>query len=298
MPKMPSSALLGASVVVLPVLLLAGAGSGMQPATGPLTGPALIPAPPAIGTPAAVSAVSVPGVVIPAAAPAPVTPVRGVVIPAAVPARTVDAVHAATEAALEALSSRVGRTSSDDALYHAFEAYYRYRDENSDKVRKPYFYFVDLGLNNGTPRGWVFDMDALRIVDGPFTVAHGRGSSQGRNGVPTKFSNRPGSYASSLGLYLAQETYTFRSSSYSSVGLRMKGESGEFNDAARARGIVAHGAPYVTRSDAGRSEGCPAMEMERARRLLPMLSNGGVVFIYSPRDPRWLESDPWLQGDD
>jgi hypothetical protein len=268
MPKMPSSSvLLSASIVVLPVLLLTGAGSGVRVEAAR---PADVPAPAAVA--------------VPATAPA---------LPAAV-----DAVHAATEAALEALSSRVGRTSSDDALYHAFEAYYRYRDGNAAAVRKPYFYFVDLGLDNATPRGWVFDMDALRIVEGPFTVAHGRGSSQGRNGVPTKFSNRPGSYASSLGLYLAEETYTFRSSSYSSVGLRMRGESGEFNDAARARGIVAHGAPYVTRGDAGRSEGCPAMEMERARRLLPMLSNGGVVFIYSPRDPRWLERDPWLQGDD
>ena len=104
--------------------------------------------------------------------------------------------------------------------------------------------------------------------------------------------------ASSLGLYLAQETYTFRGRaggrSYSSIGLRMKGESAGFNDAARRRGIVSHGAPYVTARDAGRSEGCPAMELDRARRLLPMLANGGVVFIYSPNDSRWLASDSWV----
>jgi hypothetical protein len=143
-------------------------------------------------------------------------------------------------------------------------------------------------------------MESLKLVEGPFTVSHGNGTSRSRNGVPTKFSNRAGSHASSLGLYLAQETYTFRGKSggraYSSVGLRMKGESGAFNDAARARGIVAHGAPYVTANDAGRSEGCPAMELARANRLLPKIANGGVVFIFSPADEKWLAVDPWVNA--
>lgn len=261
------------AVAALPVLLLAGAASARPDAPAPL--PEVVP--------------------VAATTPSPVADPIVVAAAAPVGAEPVDAVDAATEAALKVLSVHVKRSSSPDALRNAFEAYYRYRGENEERVRKPYFWFVDLGLDNQTPRGWVFDMEALRLVEGPFTVAHGRGSSRGRNGVPTKFSNRPGSYMSSLGLYLAEETYTFRSSSYSAMGLRMRGESGEFNSAARARGIVAHGAPYVTRGDAGRSEGCPAMEMERARRLLPMIANGGVVFIYSPLDERWLEQDPWLQ---
>jgi hypothetical protein len=116
--------------------------------------------------------------------------------------------------------------------------------------------------------------------------------------VPTVFSNVPGSHASSLGLYLTRETYAFRGRAggraYRSVGLRLRGESGAFNDAAEERGIVVHGAPYVTASGAGRSEGCPAMEPERAERLLPLLAGGSVVFIYSPRDARWLREGPWV----
>jgi hypothetical protein len=212
-----------------------------------------------------------------------------------------DDVALSTEAALRALASAVSRMSHPDALRSAFRAYFSHRAAHPDEVRKPYFYYVDMGLGNATPRGYVFDMDDLSVIDGPFTVAHGRGSSKARNGVPTSFSNRPGSYASSLGLYLAQETYTFSGTAggkrYTSVGLRMRGESDEFNDAARARGIVAHGAPYVTAREAGRSEGCPAMEQDRARRLLPMLANGGVVFIYSPNDDRWLARDPWINAD-
>jgi hypothetical protein len=222
--------------------------------------------------------------------------------PAAAPvsaARARSSAAAAAGDALRTLGARVGRTSDPTALRTALEAYYAYRDAHPEQVRKPYLYFVDFGLGNASPRGWVFDMDAHRVVEGPFMVAHGRGSGP-RNGVPKKFSNRPGSYASSLGLYLAQETYTFSGTAngrrYTSVGLRMRGESGSFNGAARARGIVAHGAPYVSARESGRSEGCPAMEPARARRLLPLIADGGVVFIYSPNDSRWLRRDPWVNA--
>ncbi|MGH7449057.1 MAG: murein L,D-transpeptidase catalytic domain-containing protein [Longimicrobiales bacterium] len=208
------------------------------------------------------------------------------------------AVVASADAALRALASRVKTVSHSAALRTAFQAYYNYRLTNPEAVRKPYLYYVDMGLDNRTPRGYVFDMDRLTLVDGPFAVAHGRGSARTRDAVPTSFSNRPGSKATSLGLYLAQETYSFNGKlagrRYSSVGLRMRGESGQFNSAARGRGIVAHGAPYVSRGQAGRSEGCPAMEMARAKRILPMIANGGVVFIYSPNDRNWLRNDPWL----
>jgi len=202
--------------------------------------------------------------------------------------------------ALRSLARHVPRSSHPEALGIAFEAYYRYRAGHPRAVRKPYLYFVDLGLDNRTPRGWVFDMDALELVEGPFPVAHGSGSSTARDAVPTVFSNRTGSHASSLGLYLAQETYDFHGraggKAYRSMGLRLRGESGRFNDAARERGIVVHGAPYVTPTSAGRSQGCPAMEPERAQRLLPMLENGGVVFVYSPNDGEWLGQGPWVSA--
>lgn len=69
---------------------------------------------------------------------------------------------------------------------------------------------------------------------------------------------------------------------YTSLGLRLRGVTPGYNDNARARGVVAHGAPYVTLSRAGRSEGCPALEEQRARRVLPELSNGGMVYLFSP----------------
>ncbi|HLL82691.1 MAG TPA: hypothetical protein VK420_08555, partial [Longimicrobium sp.] len=80
---------------------------------------------------------------------------------------------ARTRAALTALRSRVRRQSDPDALRLAFRAYYNYKAAHPEDVRKPYLYYVDYGLDARTPRGYVFDMDELRVVDGPFNVAHG-----------------------------------------------------------------------------------------------------------------------------
>jgi hypothetical protein len=119
--------------------------------------------------------------------------------------------------------------------------------------------------------------------------------------VPTRFSNTPGSASTSLGLFVAQETYSFSGHSggslYHSIGLRLRGVSGRFNSTARDRGVVVHGAPYVTESRAGRSEGCPAMEPSRAQRLIPQIGNGGLVFLFSPADPAWMQQDPWARPD-
>lgn len=199
--------------------------------------------------------------------------------------------------ALEALASAVRPLSNPSALPDAFESYFAFRAAHPEQVRKPYLYFVDYGLPSSTPRGYVFDMDALSIVDGPFMVAHGRGSAPNSAGVPKRFSNSFGAATTSLGLYVAQELYNFTGHAggqlYHSVGLRLAGVSGAFNDNARARGVVAHGAPYVTSTRAGRSEGCPAMATTRAKQLLPKLANGGLVFLFAP-DSTWMNRDPWI----
>ena len=205
------------------------------------------------------------------------------------------AVAAATNIALGSLSGPVRTLSHPKALETAFRSYFAYKATHQDEVKKSLLYFVDYGLPSTTPRGYLFDMQALEIVDGPFTVAHGRGSSTSRYGVPTRFSNVSGSEATSLGLYLAKDTYDFHGKtagrSYRSIGLRLLGLSSGYNDKAGARGVVAHGAPYVTANKAGRSEGCPAMEPTRAERLLPQLAGGGMVFLFAP-DPDWMSHDP------
>ncbi len=212
-------------------------------------------------------------------------------------ATTTNAMATKVKSAVAVLSSAVRRLSDPHALENAFHSYFAFKSAHPDQVKKPYLYFVDYGLPNTQPRGYVFDMSALRIVDGPFTVAHGRGSAPGGTSTPTRFSNAFGSAATSLGLYLAKATYAFTGSSgghpYHSMGLRLAGVSTGFNDNALARGVVAHGAPYVTPGRAGSSKGCPAMEPARAQVLLPKLADGGMVFLFAP-NTKWLSSDPWV----
>ena len=219
-------------------------------------------------------------------------------VPEGSPARgAAEAVAAVTRSALGAFSGAVRPLSRPEALEDAFKAYFAYKSAHPDDVRKPFLYFVDYGLASTEPRGYVFNMDSLKVVDGPFMVAHGRGSSTSQYGVPTRFSNESNSYATSLGLYVAQATYDFHGhmggQGYSSIGLRLQGVSSGFNDNALNRRVVAHGAPYVTSTKAGRSQGCPAMEPARAARLLPKLADGGMVFLFAP-DQDWLARDPWL----
>ena len=211
-----------------------------------------------------------------------------------------DEVASETKGALEAFVSLVRPLSHPDALKDAFTSYFAYKAAHPNEVKKPYLYFVDYGLPSTAKRGYVFDMEAMKIVDGPFTVAHGRGSSTSRYGVPTRFSNASGSNSTSLGLYVTRALYDFHGKSggqrYSSVGLRLDGVSTGFNDNALDRGVVAHGAPYVTPTKAGRSEGCPAMEPSRAKKLLPKLAQGAMVFLFAPNE-KWMDSDPWISAD-
>jgi len=200
------------------------------------------------------------------------------------------------ETALSAFSGIARGLSRPEALKTAFNSYFAFKSAHPNEVKKPYLYFVDFGLPATAKRGYVFDMEKLQIVDGPFTVAAGRGSAQD-GGVPTRFSNAAKSAATSLGLYVTKALYPFSGHSggraYHSVGLRLDGKSTGFNDNALARGVVAHGAPYVTPNKAGRSQGCPAMEPSRAARLLPKLAEGAMVFLFAP-DENWLSRDPWV----
>ena len=111
-------------------------------------------------------------------------------------------------------------------------------------------------------------------------VAHGKNSG---DKYATSFSNRNGSYMSSLGFYLTQETYQ-GSNGYS---LRLNGLEEGINDNARQRAIVVHGASYANPSviksgRLGRSFGCPALPQALARPIIDTIKGGSVMFIYAP----------------
>jgi hypothetical protein len=126
-------------------------------------------------------------------------------------------------------------------------------------------------------------------------VAHGSGS--GAN-VANSFSNVADSHQSSLGLFVTGQTYTGQNG----YSLRLDGLDDGFNDRARDRAIVIHGAPYVSADIAqaqgrlGRSWGCPAVRAGIARELIDTVRGGGLVFSYYP-DPAWLAASRYLSCD-
>jgi hypothetical protein len=150
---------------------------------------------------------------------------------------------------------------------------------------------IDYSRPSTERRLWVFDLATQKLLYDEY-VAHGSGTG---DNMAHKFSNLDGSHQSSLGLFTTGETY-IGGNGYS---LRMNGLEPGTNDAARARAIVMHGAPYVNPALAksqgriGRSWGCPALRPEVAKQVIDNLKQGQMLFAYYP-DRNWLAHSPFL----
>lgn len=150
---------------------------------------------------------------------------------------------------------------------------------------------IDYSMPSTRKRLWVFDLRNPRVLYNEY-VAHGQGSG---DNYARAFSNNDGSHQTSLGLFRTAETY-IGNNGYS---LRMDGLDPGFNDKARARAIVMHGAPYVDPSlvpkmgRIGRSHGCPAVRAQVAREIIDTLKGGQFVFSYYP-DNRFLHASRML----
>jgi hypothetical protein len=150
---------------------------------------------------------------------------------------------------------------------------------------------IDYSRPSVQPRLWVLDLDTRELLYEEL-VAHGQ--SSGGN-LATKFSNAPESHQTSLGLFVTDAAYVGRNG----YSLRLDGLDRGFNDRARARAIVLHGAPYVNTSITrslgrlGRSHGCPAVREAVARELIDRVKGGSLVFSYYP-DAEWLKTSKYL----
>lgn len=118
-----------------------------------------------------------------------------------------------------------------------------------------------------------------------YRVTHGKGSGEGAYAY--RFSNTKDSKQTSLGLYVSGGTYKGK---YGTT-LRLYGLE-KSNDQAYNRDIVLHGADYAaddfpnrinpkTKKPFGRlgiSWGCPALSFKIARRLIPILEGGALIY--------------------
>jgi L,D-transpeptidase-like protein len=157
----------------------------------------------------------------------------------------------------------------------------------------PTLTLIDYSRPSVEPRLWVFDLATGDLLFREL-VAHGRNTG---DNLATKFSNEMDSRQTSLGLFVTDDPYV-GSNGYS---LRLDGLDVGFNDRARDRAIVMHGAPYVdarlaaTQGRIGRSWGCPALRPAIASKVIDRIRGGSVIFSYYP-DQEWLQSSRFLHG--
>lgn len=150
---------------------------------------------------------------------------------------------------------------------------------------------IDFSKPSTERRLWVYDLNSPALLFEEL-VSHGRNS--GMN-LATSFSNLAESNKSSLGLYRTAEAYIGKHG----YSLRLDGLDRGFNDRARERAIVIHGADYVSEAITkaqgrlGRSLGCPAVRPEISRELIDAVKGGGLVFAYYPNE-EWLQQSSYL----
>ena len=216
------------------------------------------------------------------AAAGPAAPAVKAAVPA-VPVVTADSGDsAATGAALTRNAAAAGLRTS--VLELALKAHAR--AAAAGETASPLLTVIDYSLLSRERRLWVLDLDSGEVLAREL-VAHGNGTG---GDAARHFSNRPGSYQSSLGTFVTGATYRGKHG----LSLRLHGLDRGLNDQAEARAIVVHGARYVNDDIVGqlgrlgRSQGCPALSEDAAPRIIDLIRDGTVVFSYFP-DPR-LES--------
>ena len=133
----------------------------------------------------------------------------------------------------------------------------------SQPSREPRFHVVN--LLNGTAES--------------FRVAHGSGSDPGHSGFLERFSNTPGSEATSNGTYTTGEYY------HGKYGLSMKVRGHDWtNNMAESRAIVIHNAWYAepnvveAHGKLGRSQGCFAFSRADQWKVMSRLAGGRMIF--------------------
>lgn len=167
--------------------------------------------------------------------------------------------------------------------------------EGMDKIdslkNKKIITIIDYSKPSAKERFFVIDLENRKLLYHTL-VAHGKNSGEYS---ATKFSNENGSLKSCLGFFITGETYSGKQG----YSLRLDGLEPGFNDKARKRAIVIHGADYVSREVAneygrlGKSWGCPALPLNLNRQIIDKISDGSLVFVYA-NDPSYLKGSQIL----
>jgi hypothetical protein len=199
------------------------------------------------------------------------------------------------EAALSSLvSSNLENASfvlpNEEVLTMAVNGYYKLIASGNLEAGKP-LTIVDFSLPSTEKRMWVLDVSTGQILHHS-VISHGRNSG---DLMAEKFSNVESSFMSSLGFYVTGETYQGKHG----YSLRLDGMEKGFNDLARQRAIVMHGAEYanedfITKTGRlGRSLGCPALPVALNEQVIDIIKDKSCLFIFG-QDESYLSKSPLL----
>jgi hypothetical protein len=178
---------------------------------------------------------------------------------------------------------------SKETVEYAIKGYQRLIDSGLVNNTQ-YLTIVDLSQSSRNKRFYILDMENNELTWNTF-VAHGKNSGID---MAKSFSNNLNSNKSSLGFYVTKSTYRGKHG----LSLKISGLENGFNDNAEARGVVVHGASYVNQGRVnseymGRSQGCPALPENEYAKVIDIIKDGSVLFVYNP-DSNYLQSSTLL----
>ena len=159
-----------------------------------------------------------------------------------------------------------------EIFFQGVTGYYNLKKEK--KITGNILVIVDYHQPSFSKRFYVIDMDIPRVLY-HVKVSHGRESGEG---YAHHFSNRRGSHQSSLGFFSTGESYTGKNG----FSLRLDGLDKGYNDNARPRNLVVHGAAYISDGLIGRSYGCLALPLPVNTQIIEVIKDGNCIFIYNP----------------
>ena len=152
---------------------------------------------------------------------------------------------------------------------------------------------IDFSKSSRENRLFVVDLKKQELLFKSI-VAHGRNTGED---FAKSFSNAMNSHKSSLGFYVTGGTY-MGSNGFSML---LNGVEKGFNDKAKDRAIVMHGADYASeqviryKGYLGRSYGCPALPRPINKKVIETIKEGNCMFIYYP-DHKYLSNSRILNG--
>lgn len=176
------------------------------------------------------------------------------------------------------IAANLSQTGLDQLVFEkAITGYYNLKNAGKLSSKKSIISIADMSQSSTRKRLWVIDLDKRELLLNTW-VAHGKNTGDDR---ATKFSNINSSYQSSLGFYVTGEVYVGKHGR----SLRLDGMDNGYNDNARKRAIVVHGAAYVSQGTInalgrlGRSQGCPAVASDVSDKLISTIEGKTVYFI-------------------